>query len=110
MTTAAATAVTVARERNFLTDCFSKFISVTATLDTDNKADGAGDIDTIAATGVALGDVVLGVSLGVDQAGLIVHAYVSAANVISVVIQNESGGAVNLASTTIKVVLGRPAF
>ena len=110
MATAAASAITVASERNFLTDCFTKFFTATCTLDTDNKVDGTGDTDTIAVPGVALGDIVIGISFGVDVSGLTVTGYVSSAGVVSLRIQNESGGAVNLASTTVKVVVGRPAF
>lgn len=110
MANAAATAVTVRTERNFLTDCFSKFFTGSGTLDSDNKADGAGDSDTITVTGVALGDIVVGFSLGVDLAGISATAYVSAADTVTIRLQNESGGPVNLASTTVKVVVGRPAF
>ena len=84
--------------------------TVTATLDVDNLADGAGDVDTVAVPGVALGDMVIALSLGVSVAGMVVTAYVSAANVVTIQAQNESGGAVNLASTTLKLVVGRPSF
>jgi hypothetical protein len=110
MANQAATAVTVASERNFLTDCFSRFFTATGTLNSDSKADGVGDTDTIAVAGVALGDIVLGVSLGVDLAGVTVTGYVSAAGTVSLRVQNESGGIVDLASTTVKVVVGRPNF
>ena len=73
-----------------------------ATLDVASLADGAGATSTVAVTGAALGDFVL-VSLGVDLAGITVTAYVSAADVVSVRVQNESGGTVDLASTTVRV-------
>jgi hypothetical protein len=69
--------------------------------------DGAGETNTIAVPGVLLGDIVLNVSLGVDAAGISITPYVSAANVVSVRFQNESGGTLNLASTTIKCVVVR---
>jgi len=56
-----------------------------------------------------LGDFVL-VSLGVDLAGITVTGYVSAANVVSVRIQNESGGTLDLASTTVAVRVLKASF
>ena len=84
---------------------------VKATINADSLADGAGDSDTIAVPGVALGDMVLGISLGVDLAGMTVTGWVSAANVVTVRFQNESGtDPLNLAETTIKVLVGRPTW
>jgi hypothetical protein len=54
-----------------------------------------------------LGDIVLGVSFGVDLAGVNVTAYVSAANVVTLRLQNESTATVDLASTTVDVVVAR---
>jgi hypothetical protein len=71
-------------------------------------ADGAGETDDITVPGVALGDMVIGASLGVDLVGLTVTGYVSAANTVKFRIQNESGtGPVDLASTTMKIVVVR---
>jgi hypothetical protein len=50
---------------------------------------------------------VLGFSFGVDLQGMTVTAYVSAANTVSIRVQNESGSTIDLASTTIKLVIGR---
>ena len=72
-----------------------------ATYDAASLADGAGATTTVTVTGAALGDFAL-VSFGVDLAGVSVTAYVSAANTVSVRLQNESGGVVDLASTTIR--------
>ena len=57
--------------------------------------------------GVALGDMVIGASLGVDLVGLTVTGYVSAANTVKFRIQNESTATVNLASATMKIVVVR---
>lgn len=85
-------------------------ISGSATLDVASLADGAGATHTVTATGAALGDFAL-VSHGVDVAGISVTAYVSAADTVSVRFQNESGGVVDLASTTIRVrVLPQASF
>ena len=76
------------------------------TLDAGSIADGAGETETIAVNGVALGDIVLGVSLGVDIVDMTVTAYVQAANAVEIRIQNESGaGPVDLASTTVRVLI-----
>ena len=89
---------------------FSVLLGVSGTMDVANLADGAGETNEVDATGVALGDIVLGVSCSVSVAGITVTAFVSAANVVSVRFQNESGGALDLASCTVKVLVGRPRF
>ena len=75
------------------------------THDQASIADGAGASTTVTVTGAALGDFVTGVSLGVDAAGLTVTGYVSAADTVTVRFQNESGGPVDLASTTLRVLV-----
>jgi hypothetical protein len=45
--------------------------------------------------------------MGVDVSGISITPYVSAAGVVSIRFQNESGGALDLASTTIKCVVVR---
>jgi hypothetical protein len=76
-------------------------LSGSTTLDVASLADGAGATSTITVTGAALGDFVL-VSLGVDLQGISVTGYVSAADTVSVRVQNESGGTLDLASTTVR--------
>jgi hypothetical protein len=51
--------------------------------------------------------MVLSASLAVDVAGLIVTAYVSAANTVSIRFQNETGGTVNLAEAVLRLVVVR---
>ena len=86
---------------------FSDTWVVKATLDAASLVDGAGETDTIAVPGVALGDMVIGCSFSVDEVGLTVTGYVSAAGVVSIRVQNESGSTVDLASATIRVVVAR---
>jgi hypothetical protein len=105
---AAATAVVARQGNDQFRGLFSDTWSVTCTLDAGSLVDGAGETDTIAVPGVVLGDMVLGFSFGVDKAGVVCHAYVSAANVVTLRLQNESGSTVDLASTTVKVIIGRP--
>lgn len=104
---AAATAITSRRGNDQFRGLFSDTWSVTATLDASSLIDAAGETNTIAVPGVLLGDIVLNVSLGVDAAGITITPYVSAANVVSIRFQNESGGTLNLASTTVKCVVVR---
>lgn len=87
---------------------FDECLTETYTLDVANLADGAGSTSTRTVAGAALGDFVL-VSFGVDLAGITVTAYVSAANTVAIRVQNESGGAVDLASTTVRIAVLKPA-
>lgn len=80
------------------------FLRGSATYDTASLNDGAGATTTITVTGAALGDYVA-VSLGVDLQGITVTAYVSATDTVAIRIQNESGGTLDLASTTISVLV-----
>jgi hypothetical protein len=102
-----ATSVTVRAGNDQFRGLYTNTFLVRATLDADTLADGAGDTDTVAVPGVALGDMVLSASLAVDVAGLIVTAYVSAANTVSIRFQNETGAEVNLASSVLRLVVVR---
>jgi hypothetical protein len=51
--------------------------------------------------------MVIGLSTGVSEGGLVRRAYVSAANTVTIASTNTTGGAVNLASTTVKLVIAR---
>jgi hypothetical protein len=104
---AAATAVVSRRGTDQFRGLFSDTFSVVATLNASSLVDGAGETNTIAVPGVKLGDVVLGMSMGVDLAGLSVDPYVSAADAVSIRFQNESGATVDLASTTVRCVVAR---
>jgi hypothetical protein len=86
---------------------FSDTWVVTATLDSGNLIDQAGANDNVTVPGVALGDMILGFSFGVDLAGMTVTAYINAADTVTIRVQNESGGTINLASTTIRLVIAR---
>jgi hypothetical protein len=102
-----ATAVVSRRGNDQFRGIFSDTWAVTATLDSGQLIDAAGANDNVAVPGVVLGDIVFGFSFGVDLQGMTVTAYVSAANTVSIRIQNESGSTIDLASTTIKLVIGR---
>jgi len=104
---AVATAITARRGNDQFRGLFSDTWSVKATLNASSLADGAGETNTIAVPGVALGDIVLNISMGVDVSGISITPYVSAADVVSIRFQNESGGMLDLASTTVKCVVVR---
>jgi hypothetical protein len=104
---AAASAVVTRQGNDQFRGVFSDTWSVVCTLDAGSLVDAAGETETIAVPGVALGDIVIGFSFGVDLVGITVTAYVSAANVVTIRVQNESGSTVDLASTTVRLVVGR---
>lgn len=93
-----------------LLDLFSGMLRASAVYDAANLVDAAGVTTTVACVGAALGDFVLA-SFSLDLQGITMTAYVSAADVVSIRFQNESGGAIDLASGTIRVaVIKQAAF
>jgi len=103
---AAATAITSRRGNDQFRGVFNDTFAVTCTLNTASIADQATGTDTVAVPGVILGDMVL-MSTGVDEAGLVRRAYVSAAGTVTIASTNTTGGAVDLASTTVRLVIVR---
>lgn len=79
-------------------------LSGTATFNPADLADGAGETTTVEVVGAALGDPALA-SFSLDITGLTVTAYVSAADTVSVRVQNETTGSVNIGSGTLKAVV-----
>jgi len=75
---------------------------VSKVIDVASLADAAGATSTVAVPGAVLGDACL-VSAGVDLQGMTVTCYISAADTVSIRVQNESGGTIDLASTTFRV-------
>jgi hypothetical protein len=102
-----ASSVKVKQGREQLGGVFSNIWVARGTIDFGSIADGDEAVDTIAVPGVALGDVVIGVSASITVADLTVTAFVSAANVVTVCAANNTGGAVDLASAVFKVVVGK---
>lgn len=70
--------------------------------DPGNLIDGAGETKGLTCNGAELGDYVL-VSAPYDLQDMTVTAYVQAANVVEIRLQNESGGAIDLGSGTWRV-------
>lgn len=73
--------------------------AVSATIDPASVATGAGLTGTVVATNAVLGDFIL-VSAEESLGGLDISAYVSAADTVTWLLQNVTGGAVDLASNT----------
>lgn len=91
---------------------FSEIWQATLTVDPASIAAGAEDTGTFTIPGLALGDMVIGVGPGVNPTvDAEVLAYVSAANTLTIRISNlNAASALDLSSSTWKVVIGRPAF
>ena len=66
--------------------------------------DGGSATQTVTVTGAELGDYVHLVSLQTDLLGLTLTGYVSSANTVTVVLNNNTGGAVDLPNSTLRVV------
>jgi len=104
---AAATSVVSGRDNESFRGLFSDTWTVTCTLNSASVSDQAAATDTVTVPGVVLGDMVIGMSAGVSEAGLVRRAYVSAADTVTIATTNTTGGAVNLASTTVDLVIAR---
>ena len=104
---AAATAVVSRRGNDQFRGLFTDTWDVSCTLDTALIATTATTTDTVTVAGVALGDMVLGMSVGVSEAGLVRRAYVSAANTVTIVTYNPTGSSVDLGATTLQLIIGR---
>ncbi|MHC4292657.1 MAG: hypothetical protein ACYSTX_00050 [Planctomycetota bacterium] len=73
-----------------------------ATWDPGNIVDGNEEATTVTVTGAALGDYAIA-SFSLDVADLVLDAQVTAANTVTCVLANNTGGAVNLASGTVYI-------
>ncbi len=102
----------VNRGRSQFQGLFSEMWAVSETVDFGNAATGSGTFASVNVTvpGVALGDIVMGISAGVDTVDTVIGGAVTAANTVTLTVLNNTAGAVNLASTTLKFVVARPAF
>ena len=104
---ASATAVVSRRGNDQFRGLFTDTWDVSCTLNSASVATVSTATDTVTVSGVALGDMVLGMSIGVDEAGLVRRAYVSAANTVTIVTYNPTASSVDLASTTVQLIIGR---
>lgn len=106
-------AVTVEQGNKQFQGMFSELWVVTSTAtDFGNAATGSGTFASVDITvpNVALGDMVMGIALGVDTVDAVIGGAVTAANTVTLTLLNNSAGAIDLASTTCKFIVGRPAW
>jgi len=91
---------------------FKEMWLVTETVNFGNAATGSGTFASVDVTvpNVALGDMLVAVSVGVDTIDGVIYGAVTAANVVTLTLLNNSAGAIDLASTTCKFVVGRPSW
>ena len=106
----AASSVTFRRGKQQFQGLFSEMWTAQGTIDFGSVADGDEAVDTIAVPGVALGDMVIGVSASVDVADLGLTAAVTGAGEVTVQVFNNTGGAIDLASAVFRVVVVRHNF
>ena len=88
---------------------FDRLMVFETTHDFGNIADGDGEeTGFIAVTGAALGDFAIA-SIDVDLQGMQVITNITAANNLKVRVQNETGGAIDLASATLRILVFKRA-
>lgn len=73
-----------------------------ATWNADSIADGDEEAKEVTVTGAELGDQAIA-SLSIDIADLVLDAQVTAANTVTCVLANNTGGAIDLGSATLYV-------
>ena len=83
-------------------------LATTATWDPGSIASGAKEAKDVTVTGAALGDFAL-VSFSLDVADVTLTADVTATNTVTALLANNSGGAVDLGSGTLKVLVLKSA-
>ena len=91
---------------------FSEMWAVSESIDFGNAAVGSGTFASVDVTvpGVALGDIVMGVSIAVDTVDTVIAGAVTAANTVTLTLLNNTAGAVNLAAAIVDFIVVRPAF
>ena len=108
----AVTSVVISQGNKQFQGMFQEMWAVTGVADFADATVGSGTFAThdAAVPGVALGDLVLGVSAGVDTIDAVIIGAVTAAGVVTLTLLNNTAGSVNLASTTVKFVVARPSW
>lgn len=77
-------------------------LKASATWDAGSIADGDEEANEVTVMGAALGDYAIA-SLSIDIADLVLDAQVTAADTVTCVLANNTGGAIDLASATVYV-------
>ena len=91
-------------------NCFSDVWEVSAMVNPASVATGVTGTDTLTVPGVVLGDVVIAFSSNVSEGNMTIRCYVSAADTVTILYANNTAGAIDLASSTFKILVGRPTF
>ena len=109
-----ATVTRIERGNKQFQGAFSEMWAITLTVDPASIAAGTEDAATFTIPGLALGDMVIGLAPGVSLTATGEADYsvwVSAANTLSIRLTNlHASSAVDLGSSTWKVLVGRPAW
>lgn len=74
-----------------------------AVVDVASIDDGNEAANEITVNGVALGDLVIGISCSIDIIDLGLEAHVTATNTVTMVTSNNTGGTLNLGSATFRI-------
>jgi len=106
----ALTSIVTSRGLQQFQGAFDEMWVVSCAVDFDNIADGDENDHQGTVDGLALGDMVLGVSLSIDNEDVTITSTVVAANTLNIQALNNTGGAKNLGAATAKVLIGRPAW
>jgi hypothetical protein len=93
-----------------LANRYSDMWQVTATVDPASVATQVTGTDTITVPGVALGDHVVAFAFGVSEGNMTIRAYVSATDTVTLLYTNNTAGAIDIATSTFKCLVGRPAW
>lgn len=83
----------------------TNMLSGSATWDAGSIADGDEEATEITVTGAELGDYVLAISFSLDVSDLQLTADVTEDDVVTAVLSNSTGGAINLSSGTVRVIV-----
>jgi hypothetical protein len=83
---------------------FSDILSGSVTWDAASIADGNEEAKELTVVGAELGDFVLS-SLSADISDLVLDAQVTAADTVTAILANNTGGAVDLGSCTLSVLI-----
>ena len=103
---------TVFQGKQQLQGIFNEMWMVTETVNFGAAATGSGTFASVDVTvpNVAIGDIVMGISTGVDTVDGAVVGAVTAAKTVTLTLLNNSAGAIDLVSTTCKFIVGRPGW
>lgn len=87
---------------------FSDTWTIKDTFNFGSIADGNEEVTAITVSGVELGDMVLGAAANVDVADLALTANVTATAQVTFQLNNNTGGAIDLATAQYTALVGRP--